>query len=412
MATKSRTYLPTDWQVWVYTPVAGKFRLDFSALDGADVLGSPTDTGSIQPLSLRINSIQVDDGQRPEQGVFSNFAPATMELSAQLLSWEANTVKELYNGKQIFLTLKNEATNSHPTFGKNTVFFIGQIENLEIQVDPINSVTNLTISASDVLSSIFNQPMTMLKDNATSKGIQLVTAVNNMIANGFVNDYGRLEFDGGLNSSYELNVTQTKGLGEWVNDFIVTEVALAIPYVLQQYSGGSWILRKALNMKTIAALVKNGELIPESIISNILIAQDGSNAPNAFSISNSTSTYAYGVTTANASSNPTVYVATLDATTANLKTIADKITAFSQAIQPTQVTVRTAQSFQTITFDNTRPLTGSNDYTFPKYFWINGQEVKTMPTYTSGTYYHMVVGTSHTIDVDGWTTTYQLWKGL
>ena len=412
MAIRTRTYLPTDWQVWVYTPVAGKFRLDFSALDGADVLGGSTDTGSIQALALRINSIQIDDGQRPDQGVFSSFVPGSMSLSAQLLSWDAITVKELYNGKQIFLTLKNEAINSHPIFGKNTVFFIGQIDGLDINVDPINHVTNLNITATDVLGSIVNQPMTMLKDNSTSKRIQLITALNNMIANGFVNDYGRLEFDGGLASSYELNVTQTRTIGEWITDFISSEVALVTPYVLQQYSGGSWVLRKALNMKTIAALAKTGELIPESLISSIAIGQDGANAPTAFALSNTTSNFSFGVTTANTVSNPNVYTTALDVTTANLKTVADKITEFSQAIQPTQVTVRTAQSFQTITFDNTRPIVGSNDYTYPKYFWINGQEVKTMPTYTGGTYYHMVVGINHSIDVNGWTTTYQLWKGL
>jgi hypothetical protein len=242
--------------------------------------------------------------------------------------------------------------------------------------------------------------------------LQLITAINLLNAAGFISEYTQFDLSGDLLSKYELNVSQTQGIGAWLTDFISSEVALVTPYMIQLYTAGSWVLRKALKIKTIAALAKTGELIPESIIGNISIGQDGANAPTAFSLANSTATYSYGVTTANASSNPAVYSATLDALTANLKTVADKITSFSQAIQPTQVTVRTAQSFQTITFDNTRPLTGSNDYTFPKYFWVNGQEVKTMPTYTGGTYYHMVVGTSHTIDVDGWTTTYQLWKGL
>ena len=91
MTTTSRTYLPTDWQVWTYAPVAGKFRLDFSALDGADVLGGATDTGSVQAFPLRISSIQLDDGQRPDQSVFSQFTAGTMSLSAQLLTWDETT---------------------------------------------------------------------------------------------------------------------------------------------------------------------------------------------------------------------------------------------------------------------------------------------------------------------------------
>jgi hypothetical protein len=412
MATKSRTYLPTDWTLWAYTPVSGKFRLDFSALDGADVLGGSTDTGSIQAFPLLIGSIQLEDGQRPDQGVFSTINPATMALSAKLLAWSDTTVKELYNGKQVFLTLKNEAINSHPIFGKNTAFFIGQIDSLDIQVDPINLITNLTIMATDIQTPLMNQPMTMLKSNATSKDLQLITAVNLLVAAGNLNfDYTQLDLSSDLSSRYELNVSETKSIGEWLNDFIASEVSMVTSSIIQLYTG-TWSLRKSLKFRTIAALAKTGELIPESLISNISIGQDGANSPISFNLANSTATYSYATTTAGTLTNQTVYSATIDTLTASLKTAADKITAFSQAIQPVEVTVRTAQPFQPIVFDNTRPIAGANDYTYPKYFWINGQEVKTMPTYTGGTYYHMVVGTSHTITPDAWQTTYQLWKGL
>ena len=50
MATTSRTYLASDWQVWTYEPVAGKFRLDFSALNGSDVLGAVGDLGGMAVL--------------------------------------------------------------------------------------------------------------------------------------------------------------------------------------------------------------------------------------------------------------------------------------------------------------------------------------------------------------------------
>ena len=412
MATKSRTYLPTDWQVWVYTPVAGKFRLDFSALDGADVLGGSTDTGSIQPLSLRINSIQIDDGQRPDQGVFSSFIPGTLSLSAQLLSWDANTVKELYNGKQIFLTLKNEATNSHPTFGKNTVFFIGQIDNLDISVDPINQVTNLSIYATDVASSAMNFPIALTKSTTTGKSVQLNGALSNAKADGFISSYLSFSFIDLLTSTYETNTTQTKSIGDWITDYISSSVGIYVPYIYTYDSGYGLVATRVCNFFTANSLVKNGELIPESIIGQISVSQDGANVPNAFNLTNSTATYSYGTTTANTTGNPTIYSAQIDVPTSQLQTIANQISQYSQKIQPTQVTVRTAQSFQQITFDNTRPFGAFSDYVLPKYFWVNGQEVKTMPTYTGGTYYHMVVGTSHTIDVDGWTTTYQLWKGL
>jgi hypothetical protein len=412
MATKSRTYLPTDWQLWVYTPVSGKFRLDFSALDGADVLGGATDLGSVQVLPLRIGTIQLDDGQQPDQSVFSQFTPGTMALSAQLLSWDATTVKELYNGKQVFLTLKNEATNSHPTFGKNTVFFIGQIDSLDIQVDPINSITNLTITATDVSAASVNFPVAIAKSTTTGKAAQITSAFNAARDAGQISPYLSFSFYGILGSVYETNVTESKSLGDWIQDYLFSEVANFFPGYFTNYVAGVWDINRGLTAYTITANSKVCETIPYSMISNMAVTQDGANVPTAFNMTNSAATYSYGSITASTLSNPTIYSGQLDVPTSFLPTIASKILQYTQNIQPTEITVRTAQAFQTITFDNARTLFGT-DYFFPKYYWRNGQEVKTIPTYLGGnTYYHQVVGTSHTITPDDWQTTYQLWKGL
>lgn len=412
MATRSRTYKPTDWQVWVYTPVSGKFRLDFSTLDGADVLGGSTDTGSIQVLPLRINSINLQDGGQPDQSVFSSFTPGTMDLSAQLLSWDANTVKELYNGKQIFLTLKNEATNSHPTFGKNTVFFIGQISDLQINVDLINAVTNLNITATDLFSGIANVPFAIAKSTVTGKAAQLSSAFNAAKDAGQISPYFGFSMFGLLGAVYESNVNETKSFGEWIQDYLASEVAIYFPTYFQNYGSGIWDVGLSLTAYTITANTKAGEVIPESLIGSMMVGQDGANVPTAFDLSNSSGIYSYGSTTANTLSNPQIYSATLDVPLSFMPTIANKIREYTQNIQPLEITVRTAQTNQTITFDNARYGAGG-DYFFPKYYWRNGQEVKTAPTYLGGTtFYHQIVGTSHSIDVDGWTTTYQLWKGL
>lgn len=412
MATKSRTYLPTDWTLWAYKPVSGKFRLDFSAPDGADVLGGATDLGSVQVLPLRIGTIQLDDGQQPDQSVFSQFTPGTMALSAQLLSWDATTVKELYNGKQVFLTLKNEATNSHPTFGKNTVFFIGQIDSLNIQVDPINSITNLTITATDVSAASVNFPVAIAKSTTTGKAAQITSAFNAARDAGQISSYLSFSLYGTLGAVYETNVTETKSLGDWIQDYLFSEVATFFPGYFTNYGAGVWDVNRGLTAYTITANSTVCETIPYSMISNMAVTQDGANVPTAFNMTNSTATYSYGSITASTLSNPTIYSGQLDVPTSFLPTIANKILQYTQNIQPTEITVRTAQAFQTITFDNSRTLFGT-DYFFPKYYWRNGQEVKTIPTYLGGnTYYHQVVGTSHTITPDDWQTTYQLWKGL
>jgi len=411
MATKSRTYLPTDWQVWTYVPVAGKFRLDFSALNGTDVLGGATDIGSIQVLPLRISSIELNDGAPVNQGVFSAFNAGTMDLSAQLLEWDSTTVNELYNGKQIFLTLKNEATNSHPIFGTNTVFFIGQIDSLNITVDPLNSITNLTITATDIASAAVNLPVAIAKSTTTGKAAQLTSAFTAARDAGQISPYLSFALYGFLGAVYEANVTESKSFGDWMADYLTSEVALFLPGYFTNY-GGTWDVNRTLTAYTISSNTETGETIPYSMMSGMMVTQDGANVPTAFNLTNSAATYSYGTTTANTFSNPTIYSASIDVPTSFLPTIASKILEMRPAIQPTEVTVKTAQTNQTITFDNSRSLFGT-DYFFPKYYWRNGQEVKTIPTYLDGnTYYHLVVGTSHSITPDDWQTTYQLWKGL
>ena len=404
MATRSRTYLPTDWQLWAYTPVAGKFRLDFSALNGSDVLGAVGDVGSIQVFDLDIAQINLDDGQRPEQSVFSSVNPGTMALSAQLKTWDETTVKELYNGKQVFLTLKNEATNLHPIFGKATVFFIGNIDSLDIQLDPINSITNLTITATDVSATALNVPLVFFKTNI-GKDIDIEQAFNDAKAANLINSYLSLNLTGIL-STYENTGQITASFGEILNDFIGSDVAIWLPYYRQTYSG-SYALQRQLNIKTISTTSTLGPLIPDSIISNIAVGQDGGNVPTSFDIGNSTSTYSYGLQSASIASNPVVYTATIDVPTAFLPTIAAKILSYTQKIQPLEVSVRSAQTFQTIVFDD-----NEGDYIWPQYFWQNGDAVKTTPSFTGGTYYHTIVGTNHRITPDDWQTTYQLWKGL
>jgi hypothetical protein len=408
MATRSRTYLPTDWQVWVYTPVPGKFRLDFSTLGGADVLGGPSDLGSVQVLDLNINTIQIDEGQQPTSGVFFNFVPGTMSISAQLLQWDDALIKELYNGKQIYLTLKNESTYSHPIFGTNTIYFIGTIDSLDIQIDPINRVTNLIVSAVDGFGSAMNTPITV--DRYQQKLFEFTDGLNEAKASGRVSQYlSATDFTGGLiDSTWEnTGVTfETFSFGDLLQDIVTSGVNSIGSYYLQTTTG---LLEHKLVGVTIQPEPTSGTAIPESIISNVQIGSDGGNVPTTFNLSNSVATYTYGVETANNLTNQSIYNQSLDIPTANLKLIADKIRQYVAKTQPLQVTILTAQTYQPILFDDRIPL---SHYIYPKNHYLNSVPVTTTLSFTGKTAYHFIAGTSHTITPDDWQTTYQLWKGL
>jgi hypothetical protein len=407
MATRTRTYLPTDWKIWTYKPVSGAFRLDFSLLDGSDVLGQATDLGTIGVLELKINSIQLNDGQQPNNGVLFDFVPGTMSLSAQLLNWDETLVKELYNGKQIFLTLKNESSYSHPIFGQNTVYFIGTIDFLDIEIDPINRVTNLVITALDGFGTAMNTPITV--DRYLNKLDQFTTGLISAKNAGRVSQYiSATDFTGGIGSTWEpTGVTyETFSFGDLLQDCITSGVNTISAYYLQNTSG---LLEHRLVGVTIPAKPVSGTAIPETIITNVLIGSDGGNVPTSFSLSNSTSNYSYGMELANTLTNQTIYNKTLDIPTNELNIIADKISQYTANTQPLQVTIKTAETYQPILFDDRIP--GSH-YIYPKNHYINSVPVTTSLSFTGKTYYHYVIGTSHTITPDDWQTTFQLWKGI
>ena len=410
MATTSRTYKPTDWQLWTYTPVAGKFRLDFSTLGGSDVLGGATDTGSIQLLPLTISSIQLDDGVAPDQSIFFTFSPGTMSLSAQLVDWDATTVRELYNGKTVYLTLKNEAAGSHPTFGNATAFFIGQINDLQINVDPINLVTNLTISAVDITAPMLNVPVTITKSTSVPKSGVLTTALDGLRGTFVDSAITYLLFDS-LSTVSENNNTETRAVGDWLTDYITAGAIFISSRYLTQNGSGVLSNSRVINGISIVANAGTGPTIPEDIITNMVFGQDGANVPTSFDLQNLAANYSFGTASASLLSNQTIYSATLDVPTTHFPNLANLILQYTQKIQPVEITVRTARTYQPIVFTNTVDY-GTADYIYPENYWVNGKQVKTSSTFTGATYNHTIVGTSHTITPDDWQTTYQLWKGL
>lgn len=406
--------MTSDWSIYTYIPASG-FRLDFSALDGSDTLG--LSEGSIGQLTgLKLASINLREGGTVEQGVFGQFQPSTLAFSAQMTSYDATTIKELYNGKLIFLTLKNEAVNSHPTFGKNTVWFIGNIDDLQIDIDPFNLSTTVTVTATDVLSQIVNYPVSITTSTVTGKAAQITSAISTLQTAGQISPWINTSLYGFLGATYEANASVSKSMGDWLADYLISEVAIPYSGCYTYYSAGTWSVNSSLTAYTVSANSKAGEVIPQTMIYTAGVAQDGANVPTGFNLANSAATYSYGDTTANTFSNPRVYTTSIDVPTAFLQTIANKIREFKPATQITSVDVITARQYQNITFDNSRSLYGT-DYFFPKYYWRCGQEVKTIPTYMANggvtpIYYHQVVGIEHTIDVETWKTTYTLWKGL
>jgi hypothetical protein len=410
MASTSRTYLASDWQVWTYEPVAGKFRLDFSALNGSDVLGAVGDVGGMAVLDMDISYIGLQDGERPNQSVFGIVSPGTATITASFTGWDKALVQELYPGKSLAITLKNQATIDIDVYGRNSVYFLGVIAGSTFTVDPINLVTTFNIEGLDILGMALNQSMEVSRSTTATKSSSLNAALT---ANSNLFD-SHLEIitNGDLTVNYETTTTEIRSLGAWLEDWIQT--LLGIPAQYYAYQLGN--LKRVVSLNPLEVQPITGATITGDVVTNLTMETDGADVPTSFNLSNSTLSYSFGTSEANILSLPTQYTATLDVNGAGqLSQISDRIRTYVPRLSPTSITVTTATTYQPIVFDNTQAQSGGQYY-YPNNWWANGTDVNVYLSFlaTGGVtpnYYTKIVGQSHEITPDLWQTTYQLLKG-
>lgn len=411
MATTSRIYKLTDWQVWTYKPVAGKFRLDFSALNGSDVLGAVGDVGGMAVLDLPISGITIEDGGEVSQSVFGQVVPASASISASLNSWNASFVKELYPGKPLTITLKNQSVVDIDVYGRNSVFFMGNISDSSYDVDPIASVTTFTINAQDIITNALNQQMQVNKNVGTKNASFNLSYLDNEAL--FDN---HLTVQGNTTpylSYYEFGGLETKSLGEWVDDHIATYVSIPTNY-WEVFSGA---LKRYMILEGMHDTPTSGVQVTDSVVTNVIMATDGANKPTSFNLSNSTVSYINGQTDTSILTQANQYSATIDVTDAvELSRVATEIGLYKPALSPTSITIKTATPNQTIVFDNNKPGNDSQYY-YPNNFYHNGTDLDVYLAYfaqggTTPHYYTRIIGQSHEITPDSWNTTYTLLKGV
>jgi len=411
MAATTRTYLPTDWQVWTYAPVAGKFRLDFSLLDGSDVLGGVSDEGGMAVLDVNISSIMLEDGQRPTQSVFGVVSPGTATITASYTGWSASLVKDLYPGKVIAITLKNQSASDIDVYGRNSVYFLGTITSSNYQVDPINLVTTFNIDCEDIFSNALNQSLEVNRSTSSTKSSVVFAAIdgNPQLFDPHLN----ISPDIDLTANFETTSTESRSLGEWLDDFIRTYVA--VPINRWQINLSDELEREIL-VQALHTQPTSGTQITGTDIVNIIMATDGADIPTSFNLSNSTLSYNFAPDIDSVLTTPLNYSTTLDVNgLTQIQQVADRISSYTAELSPVEITVKTAITYQDITFDSTHPHAHGIKY-WPNTWYANGTDLDVYVDFfaTGGVtphYYTKIVGQSHEITPDYWHTTYQLLKG-
>lgn len=373
MATSTRTYLTSDWNLWVYTPVPGTFRLDFSLLNGSDVLSSTNGTMAIS--DAEITSISISDGGELSSGSLSTFNPPMATVGIQLINFTKSMLAEYYPGKRVAVTLKNQANaaGSNSTYGFNSVIFNGTITDAQLDLDPITNIAQLTLTATDYISAILNTQITLIKNTVTDKGTLLTDKINEMLStfSAEIPDYSVALT--ALDTHYGAAVTQIDTVGTFLDDLYISEVGYPIYWTVENSGPAA---ADAINVISIGVNAFPSQFLYNSQITNIEIANSAASVPTNFELSATNGAILNINSTA--SSNPyntinySTQVDVLNAT--ELLGMYNKFIAVEPTLFPTTVEVVIARNYQPITFSNLQPLyTGSKWY--PDGFQFTGSRV-------------------------------------
>jgi hypothetical protein len=421
MATSTRTYKNTDWNIWVYTPVPGKFRLDFSLLNGSDVL-SATDEGGLEIANLEIISINISESTSLRQGTLQSIEPGQAIISARIENFQKNDLIEYYSGKQIAITLKNEITDpalALAVYGYNTPYFFGKINDVSMTMEPFSNYAIVEITAQENLVSILNTPMILAKYNFPLAIEILSTDLANYNLN---NEYGEILFRTEVGQTYYGTLEDVEGsVGEFLQEYLEMDVLGA--YFLWRWDGTNW--KRLLYFNYFPSrnyLISTpafglSRQIAEKNIYRLGFGIDGLDKPTSMIIrqSDGNGVYTFSASAASTLSPLTVLDVTLDIkdfTSASL--INNMRTNYDTELNVIEVSVLNAYENQDITFDNKddsanagrilRPITNADSG------WRLTLDLSNYGYSATENFY--VMGKNHEITQDSWVTTYRLMKGL
>jgi hypothetical protein len=374
MPSTTRTYLTTDWNLWVYTPVAGKFRLDFSLLNGPYVLSSTNGTMAIS--DAEITSISINDGGELSLGSLASFNVPMATIGIKLVNFTKSMLAEYYPGKRIALTLKNEAsaTSSNITYGYNSVIFNGTITDAQLDLDPITNIAQLSLTATDYLSAILNSQITVIKNTSTDKGTLLYEKIYSLVTSFSAEipyyEFGNLQLS---DTHYGAAVTQTDTVGTFLDEFYTSEVKFPT-YWLVEEAGAA-----AANAISYVSLYTNSwanQTVTPSKIGNIEIGNSASTVPTNFKLS-ATNGATLNINSS-VSSNPynTInYSAQVDVlNSSELLGMYNKMIAVEPVVFPSTVEVIIARNYQPITFTNLQGIYSGSKW-YPNGFQFTGSSI-------------------------------------
>jgi hypothetical protein len=398
MATTSRTYNASDWSIWTYVPEPGAFLLDFSQLNGPDVLG--TTGGSMQIVDADIASVSLTSGSEVDQGIFLSITPMIMQASLSIKNFTATDANKFYVGTDVWLTLDNESGYSDPNFGLTTPFFIGRIRDFAIDVRPGEDFATINLSCSSDLEDDLNTLIAVTTDTILSKTLQVV----NYAAEAGIR-LSPINFQSSAYSVYNFATSrrEVKSYGDWLQDIYTCDMTMGFDSVTPEF-GWRWGANAALS--TVGTPVKT---FGDEDISDVVFGWSGAGSPTGVTLTNyfdNALVYQFG---GSSNSQNFTYSATIDVKDiTQMAAVGQKMLSMNKAFRPVEVATETARTYQEITFDDRYGV-----FFYPANLAQVGDTVAIdLPDQGFSNVPMLVTGRTMEITPDNWTTTYNLWKGF
>lgn len=418
MATRTRTYNTTDWNIWTYVPEPGSFVLDFSALDGTDVLG--TSEGSMTMLDLPISSIFLNEGGTPTNSVLPIIQPASLSVALSIQNFSKTDTQKFYVGKPIWLTLTNAQTTAASIYGFETPWFMGTIRDFRVNIEPDSDYASVTIDATSNSQDWLNYQLSVTKNTTDGKDVVLnyATAADSKAPN-MSWGYGPPDY---LPSPYNFANTNTeiKTFGEWLLDASTSDQPFFRDQFFVSTSSTAGFVTYLPEFKGKCYTLDYGLTFDADSITNIEYGWDSADAPTAVELSlasNSATVYKQQKSAADSLGSVNYSSSTDVKNLTQLSVIGQKLIGLNKTFAVTGFTHNLAQdNLDLIYRDYSDFNLDGSDYSawlYP-YQVANIGEVITidLPDFGFEPQESIVVGRTVEVNYTNTLVTYQLWKGF
>ena len=422
MATRSRIYKSTDWQIWTYVPTPGVLRLDFSKWNDGSKWGSTP--GSIEPIDLPISEISITEDFSPSLGL-TQMNSGTANFSFEVQTFDKSVLAEFYTGKPIYITLKNEETTRlDPTFGQNTIIFSGYISSASFEYNKFNVVQTLNVTATDSMQYLLNSLLSVTKTIGAfdSKTENLQTAFFTTTTKDTrpiycLRDGGSpFNFSGlppaNISGKYEKAGVEVNSWGYWVQDLINTYAGnyiVGYPYIFVNVGSNQVETFKRFQfsgLSDVNSFSSYATMQLDKVVS-VSVGNSFPDKPSVFEISNNSGlNYSFGQSVANSTNQVISYNQVVDSPQTDLEPMVVANLSFRNWISPIEVTIELAREYQTIVFDDKQGL----KYLFPQNYAQCSDAIfldLTSNGFESADSYLYITGRTITVTKDNALITYQ-----